>query len=121
MKISKVDKNNTLYQITYNSDGTEGRGRTIEMNVYFEDKADAITFVKSKYYSRKYGVMGTSGSEYDIKSISEDSLVPNIYKDIYEFEDEVGEKISQTREEILKDKFNRMSKEELVKALLKKA
>jgi hypothetical protein len=121
VKISKANKDNILYQITYNSDGTEGRGKTVRMNIYFEDKADALIFVKSKYYSRKYGVMGTPGCEYDIKSVSEESLVPNIYKNVYEFEDEAGERISQTREEVLKEKFNKMSKEELVKALLKKA
>jgi hypothetical protein len=121
MKISKVNSDNKLYQITYNSDSTEGRGRSVELNIYFEEKSDAMTFVKSKFYGRKYGVMGTSGSEYDIRTVSEASLVPNIYNNIAEYEKEVGEGISQTREEVLKTKYNNMSKEELVTALIKKA
>jgi hypothetical protein len=57
------------FQITYNSDKTEGRGSTRLTDIVFENKDDALTFVGSKEYAKKYGVMGSKGSRYDVKEV----------------------------------------------------
>ena len=71
------------YEITKNSDSTEGRGVTVPTGICFWDKADALLFVKSDRY-RKYGVMGGLGSEYDIKTKT--TKLPVIYSSIEEYD-----------------------------------
>jgi len=109
-----------LFQITYNSDGTEGRGQEISLNIYFEEKQDAINFVVSKYYAHKYGVMGCKGSEYDVNTIKTESLIPNIYKDINDFENKTDIVIKRTEKEKKIDNIKNMSREELIKMAISK-
>ena len=108
-----------VYQITYNSDSTEGRGRQIDMNLYFTQLDDAIEFAKSKYYGSKWGIMGTTGSEYDVKKINSQSLIPVIYESVQEFEIKNNTKVSLSSQERKRMELNSLSKEELVAKLMK--
>jgi hypothetical protein len=71
------------YEITCNSDTTEGRGSTQSTGINFEHYSDAMAFVKSDRY-RKWGVMGTTGSEYDIKEKTK--KLPRIYQSLAEYD-----------------------------------
>lgn len=57
----------TGFAVYYNSDGTEGKGPMVFTGLLFSKKSDAIQFVKSKDYAMKWGVMGTPGSEWDVR------------------------------------------------------
>jgi len=111
---------NKLFQITYNSDDIEGRGREMLLNIYFEEEAEAMKFITSKYYSEKYGVMGSQGSKYDIKTVATQSLVPNIYKNINDFENKTDIVINMTEKEKKINNIKNMSREELIEMAISK-
>ena len=63
-------KHMTFFAIMANYDTTEGRGSMFFTGVGFASKAEAIRFVKSDLFAKKWGVMGTHGSEYDVEEMS---------------------------------------------------
>lgn len=59
------------FEVTKNTDGTEGRGATIGTGIAFEKEQSAIDFANSKHY-KKYAVMGyVSGSDgrYNVRKM----------------------------------------------------
>lgn len=77
-----------LYQITYNEeDDNAGAGRSVFMNLYFENKDDAMTFIKSKYYADRYGMQGYRGNDNDIKTVNTEDVLPKIYKSIDDYQE----------------------------------
>jgi hypothetical protein len=72
----------TFFQVTRNSDSTEGRGHSVPTDIGFTHRADAVDFAKSRHYAKNYGVMGTPGSDFDV-----DEVTYFIYKSVEEWED----------------------------------
>ena len=70
-----------FYEIMYNYDQTEGRGPLITTNICFDSKEEAIKFVKTPEYYKKYGVMG-SDTSYPEHYVKERDLT--IYESIQE-------------------------------------
>lgn len=64
------------YEITRNGDSNEGRGPTVRTEIFFRHKSDALIFVKSSRYCQ-FGVMGTCGSEHDVRERT--TKLPIIY------------------------------------------
>ena len=60
----------TFYEVTYNSDGTEGRGTSLATGTGFTSQAAAMTYVRSAHYAQEHGVMGTPGGIHDIKPVT---------------------------------------------------
>lgn len=58
--------NEELYEITYNSDRTEGKGAQISTG-FVAPKRIALEIVGSKTYAAKFGTMGCPGGQWDIK------------------------------------------------------
>lgn len=56
----------TFYEVTQNSDKTEGKGMDMPTGFGFYDKQEAIHFAESEDYAKKFGVMGCRGSKYDV-------------------------------------------------------
>lgn len=73
----------TYYEITKNSDETEGRGSTETTGIFFWKHSDALAFVKSHRY-QKFGIMGTCGSEYDIRKKT--TKLPRIFDSLEEYD-----------------------------------
>ncbi len=115
-----TEANTFIYSTNYNADQNEGRWPSRDLNINFENEVDAIIFVESRYYGEKYGVMGCPGSKYNTSRVNKQTLIPNIYKDISDFEKKTGISISMTAEEIKRHKLNSMSKEELVEQAMQK-
>jgi hypothetical protein len=91
---------NDYYEITKNSDSTEGRGVTESTGIFFWKHSDAVAFVKSERY-RQFGVMGTCGSEFDI--CKKTTKLPRIFNNLAEY-DEVHpdkEKLKRIKQEAL--------------------
>lgn len=61
--------NETFFAVMYNTDQTEGRGSSIFTGIGFRKKSDAIAFVRSAHYAKRYGVMGTVGDEFNVKEM----------------------------------------------------
>jgi len=111
----------TIFQITYNSDRMEGRGYTINTNIFFEKYTDAIKFVKSKEYGRKFGIMNLPGSKYNIIEVNKADIIPKIYKSIEDYQKKENIQINDSPEKIKRDKYNNMDKKELIEILMKKS
>ena len=109
-----------IYQILENMEKNEGRGPVRGLNIYFEKEFEAVQFVKSKYYADKYGVMGMPGCDSMVKSVTRESLTPNIYYDVAEYEEVNHTKVSLTRKERIKLELSALSKDELIKKLMEK-
>jgi len=77
-------KKSTYYEITQNSDSTEGRGPSITTDVFFWNYNDALEFVASHRY-KKYGVMGTCGSKYDIRE--KKTALPVIFDSLKDYDE----------------------------------
>ena len=88
------------YEITQNSDSTEGRGATVTTGIYFWKHEDALAFVKSDRYCR-FGVMGTPGNEYDISKKT--TKLPKIYSSLAEYDETNpnGETLKRIKKEAL--------------------
>jgi hypothetical protein len=57
------------YELTYNSDGTEGRGYSI-VAARFVNKDDAVAVCNDERYWKKHGVMGTKmDPKYDVREV----------------------------------------------------
>ena len=57
------------YELTYNSDGTEGRGYSV-VAARFVNKADAVAVCNDKRFWGKHGVMGTKmNPEHDVREV----------------------------------------------------
>lgn len=87
----------TYFEITKNTDSTEGRGSTVGTGIFFWKHSDALGFVTSDRYC-KFGVMGTKGSKYDIKEHS--TIVPKIYNSLEEYDEQRNQQT--IREQALK-------------------
>tara|TARA_B100000745_G_scaffold294597_1_gene237802 strand:- start:13587 stop:13910 length:324 start_codon:yes stop_codon:yes gene_type:complete len=51
------------YEVMYNSDGMEGKGRTLSTGIKFDDEDSAVRFVMSERY-RRYAGMGGPPTRY---------------------------------------------------------
>lgn len=88
-----------VFRPTYNSDSTEGRGHTINLDFCFEEKEDALKFVTSEYYAKNYGVWNNKGSEYDIKEVEVKEGYPftvKIYKSYEEFKEDFQRTLAES-------------------------
>lgn len=57
------------YELTYNSDGTEGRGHSV-VAARFVNKDDAVAVCNDPRYWKKHGVMGTKmDPKYDVREV----------------------------------------------------
>ena len=105
--MSTDDKENSsrtcYYEITKNTDSVEGRGSTVGTNIFFWEHGDALAFVSSDRY-RKFGVMGTTGSTYDIKRHS--AKLPKIYTSLEEYDSE------HSSDTLRKKALSKLTKEE---------
>lgn len=120
IKMNEIPKNiKSLHQITHNPDKNEGRAAYVRLNIYFTNFHDAEIFVKSKYYADEYGVMGMPGTKSDIKQVDPKTLIPNIYDNIEDFEENTKIKISLSKEERKKEYLKNMDKDVLIEKILK--
>lgn len=78
-----MSNDRTYYEITQNSDQTEGRGYSVTTGVFFWKHSDAMEFVGSYRY-QKYGVMGSTGSKYDIQEHT--TKLPRIFESLAEYD-----------------------------------
>ncbi len=78
----------TLYEITKNSDGIEGKGKTVSTGIAFEHERDAIKFASSEFYA-PFAVMNV----VDPKMAKHNIRVINlrVWSDFESFDDEVDE------------------------------
>jgi hypothetical protein len=92
----------TYYEITQNTDQTEGRGGSVTTGIFFWKKPDALEFVKSYRY-QPFGVMGTTGSQYDIRERT--TKLPRIYESLEEYD-----KAHPSKEKLAKVKREALAK-----------
>ena len=62
----------TLYEVTANSDQTEGRGNTISTGVFFNSYNSALTFVKSDYYRKwaREGIVNRKSAQNNVRKLT---------------------------------------------------
>tara|TARA_R110002096_G_scaffold118120_2_gene255849 strand:+ start:590 stop:913 length:324 start_codon:yes stop_codon:yes gene_type:complete len=73
-------KQHNYFSILKNSDTTEGRGPMHQTGIGFTSEADALAFVKSEIYAKKFGVQGMPGSDYCV-----DEVTLFVYKNLDEY------------------------------------
>ena len=105
-----------FFEIIYNTDRTEGKGRITTTDICFTDAKDAYTYTQSTEFASKFGVMGTKGSNHNI-----DEITKTIYSSIADYESTNNVKLitpETIKQQELFNKFEGMSKDELVIALV---
>lgn len=85
-------KRTTFFAVMANVDQTEGRGPMRFTGIGFEHKADALSFVRSQDYAKRWGVMGTPGSDYCVEEMS-----VSIYANFEEGKLLLGEQFKEER------------------------
>jgi len=63
-------KQHNYFQVLKNIDTTEGRGPMLPTDIGFTTEDAALEFVKSNTYAKKFGVMGTPGSDYCVDEVT---------------------------------------------------
>ena len=96
------------YQVIYNTDSMEGRGSTESTGINFENKADALAFVRSYRFASKWGIMGTPGTEYNVQEKTK--KLPKIYESLAEYDEEHPDK--ETLKKIKADALAKLTKVE---------
>jgi len=89
------------FEVTQNSDTTEGRGSTIGTGITFTTEKAAIDFVVSKHY-KKYSVMGQPVERRNA-SYHVDKVSVIVYDDVTDYEDnEESVRLNKLKESALK-------------------
>ena len=96
----------SYYEVTENTDKTEGRGPTRGTGIAFRTKEDAVRFVSSDFYKR-FAVMGVVSSGYAEYSV--DKRYVYLYDD---FEQYKVEGVEQENQEKLNAALDKLTAEE---------
>lgn len=80
----------TFYEVTANSDTTEGRGHTIYTGICFDHENDALAFAQSDHY-KPYAVMGVVNKEYSKFNVKKQTKI--VYECFNEYDSETQRKI----------------------------
>ena len=56
-----------FYEVTQNSDRTEGKGFSAPTGLGFSTQQEAVAYAESADYAAKFGIMGCPGSKYDVR------------------------------------------------------
>lgn len=59
----------SVYGVYCSADRTEGRGPSVHTGLCFRSKSEAQKYVRSQDYANRYGVMGTTGSDFDVRAM----------------------------------------------------
>ena len=98
----------TFFAVMANHDTTEGRGPMFFTGIGFKHKRDAVAFVKGTLYANKWGVMGTAGSEHDVKE-----MTAAIYDTLIECEAQLPAQLREQRRLVALRKLNDEDREAL--------
>jgi len=80
------------WQVLKNTDTTEGRGPMVPTDLAFTLEASALAFVKSDHYAKRWGVMGTPGSDYCVKEVT-----LFVYDSIDEYDQNTPERLRERK------------------------
>ena len=59
------------YRVTYNADLNEGKGKELNTKYSFSTYKEALDYVKSADYAKRFGIMGQAGRPFNIKKEKE--------------------------------------------------
>ena len=79
----------TYYEVTYNSDQTEGKGFTKNTGIAFSTEEQAIAFVESEHY-RDYAVMGVTPKK-GYSKFNTVQRTATVFVDIHEYTENTKE------------------------------
>lgn len=92
-----------FFQVFYDEDSTEGRGRMLPLDIAFTTESEAVKYVLSPNYYEQYGVMGC-------KTSFPTTYIKSKFLTIFETYDELL--VKQEQDRIAKIK-NKLTKEEI--------
>lgn len=102
--MKKID----FFQIFYDEDSTEGRGRMLPLDIAFTTESEAVKYVLSPNYYEQYGVMGCK------TSFPSTYIKPKVLK-IFETYEELLDKQAQDRIDNIKTKLTKEEIEHILK------
>lgn len=96
-----------FFQIFYDEDSNEGRGRMLPLDIAFTTESEAVKYVLSPAYYEQYGVMGC-------KTSFPTTYIKSKHLNIFETYNELLDKQEQDKINNIK---NKLTKEEIEKIL----